>query len=170
MKSGGHLDLAQYRALLFVVILHATQDLVEDLNGRDDIGPLIEHDALRAPFPLCPVCGERPRLLKFRYRPVNILRIALFAGPAQPRKLDRKPHLITQWKVRSVLFELYRSELSNLELNLVSHPAEHLRSLFVQSNSGTRVSDTPVLKVECERKYWTSFLTDGDHVAETFFY
>ena len=42
------MELAQHRTLLFVVRLHAAQDVVENADGRDDIGALVEHDALGA--------------------------------------------------------------------------------------------------------------------------
>ena len=46
--GGGDVELAEHGALLFLVGLHAAEDVVENAHGGDDVRALVEHDALGA--------------------------------------------------------------------------------------------------------------------------
>ena len=64
-------------------------------------------------------------------------------------------------------------ELLNLVPNFVSHVSEDSYSLLGQSTGAIWVDDIPVSNMEREGEYRTPFLggiTDGNHVAEAFFY
>src|ERR1700690_697344 len=47
-ESFGHIELAQHRALLSHVRLHALQNVIEYRDCLTDVRPLVEHDAFGA--------------------------------------------------------------------------------------------------------------------------